>query len=283
LVRRLLIAATAVAALVAAAPAPSNAALCGTRSGHSKVSKVLWIVMENHSYGDIVGNADAPFENGLARRCGLATNYHPVSSPSLPNYIAMTSGKTYGITDDDPPSSHKLRGASIFSQLSSAWSFEESMPSRCALTSSDPYAVKHNPQAYYLRARKGCRSHNVRLGKLRRKIRSGLPRFSFVTPNLCNDMHDCGVPTGDAWLATWVRRIARGRDYRAGRLAVFVTFDEGGSTVYTAVASQYTKRGARSGRQFTHYSLLKTAEQILGVRRLNGARDARSMRRPFSL
>ena len=73
--------------------------------------------MENKPYGDVAGSSAAPYENRLAHACGLATNYHAVAHPSLPNYIAATSGGTQGIGDDGPPSAHPLGVASIYGQL----------------------------------------------------------------------------------------------------------------------------------------------------------------------
>jgi phosphatidylinositol-3-phosphatase len=261
-------------------------------SGASTITKMLWIVMENHDYSAIVGSSAAPYENQIANACGLATNYHAITHPSLPNYIAMTSGSTQGITDDNPPSSHPLNVSSIFGQLSSVKSYEESMPSNCQLTNSGLYAVKHNPEAYYTPVRTRCGADNVPMGtptsgNLRNDIAAGLPRFSFLTPNLCDDMHDCSVATGDAWLQSWVPQLIAGPDYQAGRLAIVITFDENGGTsgnqVYTAVISPFTTPGTRSATSFTHYSLLRTAEEILGVPLLGGAAGASSMRSAFNL
>lgn len=230
--------------------------------------------MENASYGDVVGSSSAPYLNRLARECGLATNYHGVAHPSLPNYVAATSGDTWGIADDDPPSSHPLARPSLFSQVAAAgltWrSYEESMPSRCDLSSSGGYAVKHNPAAYYTGLRGACAKWDVPLaGHLLPDLRRNrLPAFAFVTPNLCHDMHDCPTSAGDAWLARWVPRILASPGYRAGGTVLFVTFDEGGddsNRVATVVVSPSTRPGTRSARRFDHYSLLKTTEQLLGI------------------
>jgi hypothetical protein len=108
---------------------PSSASPCGVTGAIPKWRHVVWIVMENKSYGAIVGSPDAPYENGLAAQCGLAVAYDAVAHPSLPNYIAMTSGSTQDIADDDPPAAHMLTSANIFSQLGSDWqALEESMP-----------------------------------------------------------------------------------------------------------------------------------------------------------
>lgn len=242
--------------------------------------------MENESYASLVGNRAAPYLARLSRECGLATNYHAVSHPSLPNYVAATSGDTWGITDDSPPAAHPIARASIFSQVAAArrtWrSYEESMPSRCDLTSSGEYAVKHNPAAYYTGIRAACRRWDVPLGTLQR-----LPSFAFVTPNLCHDMHDCPVSAGDAWLARFLPAILASPSYRSGSTAVFITFDEGTDSanhVATLVVSPSTRPGTTSPQRFDHYSLLKTTEQLLGIHRyLARAREAASMRAAFHL
>ncbi len=250
--------------------------------------------MENHSYSEVMGSRSAPYIDSLARRCGLATNYRAVAHPSLPNYIAATSGSTWGIADDDPPPSHRLAVASIFQQARTAASYEESMPSRCAQASSGNYAVKHNPEAYFTPVRARCRANDVPLGTassgalLTALATDSLPAFSFVTPNVCNDMHDCSIRTGDSWLRTWVPKITASRAYRTGRTVLFVTWDENdgsnGNHVATIVVSPYTTPGTTSGRRFSHYSLLRTTEELLGIRRYLGqAAHATSMRSAFGL
>jgi phospholipase C len=262
---------------------------CGaTASRPKRYDHVVWIWMENKSYGSVVGSAAAPYENRLARACGLATNYHAVTHPSLPNYIAATSGSTHGISDDGPPSSHPLHVASIYSQLDVAgksWrEYEESAPGRCPRAASGRYAVKHDPAAYYTGIRNECARRDVPLGTtaqgaLRTDLADGtLPSFAFVTPNLCDDTHDCPVATGDAWLKKWLARILASPNYVAGDTVVFLTWDEGyGGTsngVPLIVVSPSTPAHTVSTASFDHYSLLKTTEQLLGIRRLLGhARD----------
>jgi hypothetical protein len=265
--------------------APVRAAACGTRVGRSpaKYDHVIWIWMENKPYGSIVGSPDAPYETSLARDCGVATNYSAVAHPSLPNYIAATSGSTQGITDNDPPATHPLLVPSIFGQVASA-SYQESMPSNCALEDAHPYAVRHNPQAYYVPERAACQAHNQPFTAFRS---SSLPPFAFITPNLCNDTHDCSVRTGDRWLATHVPPILASAAYRAGRTAVFITWDEDDSSsanhVPLIVLSASTPRGARSGAALNHFSLLATTESMLGVSCLGSACGAPLARGAFGL
>jgi hypothetical protein len=241
--------------------------------------------MENKPYNQIIGSSAAPYENQLANQCGLATNYSAVAHPSLPNYIAATSGSTQGITDDNPPSSHPLSANSIFGQISNSGSFQESMPSKCDLTDSYPYAVKHNPEAYYTSVRTACAANDVALGGFNP---NALPAFSFVTPNMCNDTHDCSVATGDAWLQNFLPGLLNSSDYQAGKTVVFLTWDEDDSSannhVATIVLSPYTAAGTQSGTAFTHYSLLRTTEELLGQTTfLGNAASAASMGTAFHL
>jgi hypothetical protein len=260
---------------------------------------VVWIWMENASFGEIMGGSSAPSLHRFARQCGLATNYHAITHPSLPNYIAATSGSDWKISDDEPPASHPLPEASIFSQLTAAgmsWrSYEQSMPSNCDRSSSGLYAVKHNPAAYYTPIRGQCRKWDVPMGtttsgRLLADLHNDrLPSFSFVTPNLCDDMHSCPIVIGDAWLHRWVTEIVGSTAYRSLTAVLFVTFDEGSARsnrVVTLVISPTTPPGTRSSTRFDHYSLLKSTEQLLRVpTRLGHAADAStlSMRTAFHL
>lgn len=273
-------------------PAPS--APCGWSSAAPPVTydHVIWIVMENRSYSQIIGSTDAPYINGVASACGVATNFTAAASLSLPSYIAMTSGSTQGITDSGSPAVHPLAVESIFSQLSGDWrALEESMPSNCYPVDADLYVVRHNPAAYYTSIADQCATNDVALsGPL--DLRA---RFTFVTPNLCDDMHLCPTTpdtssqtrAGDAWLAAFLPKILGSPQYEAGSTAVFITWDEGSNYekhIPTIVISPYTPAGTVSDVAFSHYSLLRTAEELLGVGTYLGqAATTESMRRAFHL
>src|SRR5919204_521248 len=158
-------------------------AACSSSSGYQHV---VWVVMENHSYSQIIGNTvSAPYINELAQLYGSATQMFAESHPSLPNYIAMTSGSTQGITDDSGPSSHPLNVGNIFTQTgSNGRSLEEAMPSNCYKGDSGNYAVRHNPGVYYTNYTQ-CGTQNVPLGSTPDLSAA----FTFITPNLCHDMH----------------------------------------------------------------------------------------------
>jgi len=263
---------------------------------------VVWIFMENHTYGQVIGSADAPFETGLAHRCGTATHYASVGNPSLPNYIGATSGDTQGVDDDAGPASHALTADNLFRQVRAsgrqARSYQESMPANCALSPKGDYAVKHNPAAYYTGSvpersgggdRAACATDDVALGTPTSGALADaldhdtLPAFSFITPNLCDDTHNCAVATGDTWLKAWITRLAASAAYRSGTTAIFVAWDE-----YTPMPSIVVSPSVRSGSVMEspvdHYSLLRTTEELLGIGNLLGrAAQAPSMRAAFGL
>jgi chitodextrinase len=255
---------------------------------------VVWIVMENKTYTEIIGSPNAPYINSVASKCGLATNFFAETHPSLPNYIAMTSGSPQGITDDSDPSSHPLAVPSIFSQLGlGGWrSLEESMPSNCLLSNSGLYAVRHNPAAYYTTIAAQCALQDVPLNDPPDLSAA----FTFITPNLCNDMHSCPtasdvateVKNGDQWLSTWLPKIFASSEYQSGSTVVFLTWDEDDFSadqhIATLVMSPSTPAGTTSGTRFDHYSLLRTTEELLGIGNyLGNAASATSMRSAFNL
>ncbi len=305
---RLLLLCTAVLALAASSVAPVGATTparhvqaltfhapsrCGSR-GRSRpdIRHVIVILFENHSYSEVIGHAR--YLTALANACGLATNYHSVGSPSLPNYLAMTSGSTHGLHTDCTPMQCSQSSMNIFTQLGSrgiTWrAFDEAMPTNCAFGTTTLYAARHNPAVYYKLARPGCRIHDVRLGipstgPFHSALHGRLGAYVFVTPNICNDMHDCPVSVGDAWLSTWIPAIRSSPVYQAGHTAIVITFDEGaGAHVPAVVVSPYTRAGTRSSHGFSHYSLLHMSEYVLGIRTfLGSARTALGFGTAFRL
>jgi phosphatidylinositol-3-phosphatase len=250
--------------------------------------------MENHTASDVIGSGDAPFTTGLARQCGTAAHYASVGSPSLPNYVGATSGDTQGIDDDAPPSSHPLSVDNLFRQVRTAGrterSYVESMTSSCQLDSSGEYAVKHNPAPYYVGSqdRAACQRDDVPLGAtgggaLVHDLDAGtLPTFAFVTPNLCNDTHDCPVRTGDDTLRRWLPAILASAAYRQGRTVVFVVWDEPTPMPFVVI-SPSTVPGTVGPTPASHYALLRTTEELLGLPLLAHAATAPSLRADYRL
>jgi hypothetical protein len=256
---------------------------CGVRGAVAHYDHVVWIVLENVGYS-VVGSPDAPYLNGLGDKCALATNDFAISHPSLPNYVALTSGSTLGVADDAEPSVHPLRAPSIFSQLHGNWrTLAESMPQPCDRVTSGSYAARHNPAAYYVNLGGSCLRNDVALSAPLNVSAA----FTFIAPNVCHDMHSCAVSNGDQWLARYVPSILASELYRSDRLVLFITFDENDTQstnrVPTWVIAPTVPRGERVGAALTHYSLLRTTETLLRLPLLAAAGTARSMVGPFHL
>jgi phospholipase C len=249
-----------------------GASACSGRRRRPTRWRVVVVVLENHSYSQVAGSSS--YLNQLAHGCALASDYLAVSHPSLPNYLALTSGTTSGITSDCTDCLVSAR--SIFEQLGGGWrSYLESMPGPgYAGAFSGMYAKKHNPAAYYTRIDREYAQQAVPLGlpksgALARDLRQGrLTRFSLIVPNLCHDEHDCTIEIGDHWLRAWVPLILASPAYRNGQTMLFITYDEGTGSdnrVYTVAASPTIRPGTIIRTPLTHYSLLKTAQELLGL------------------
>jgi putative cell wall-binding protein len=276
-------------------PPPPPPGPCSNQPpGSVAFEHVIWIWMENHRAGQVLGNPDAPVENQLAGQCGSTGSYQSVGSPSLPNYIGATSGDTAGITDDASPSVHQVGTDNLFRQVRATGrasrSYEEAMATTCQLTSGGGYAVKHNPAAYYVGGddRTACQRDDIALGDTANGAladdlaHNTLPAFAFITPDMCNDTHDCPVAQGDAWLGGWLPKILDSTPYRNGRTAVFIVWDEP-TPMPLIVISPSTPAGATTTDAVDHYSLLRTTEELLGLPLIGNAATAMSMRSMFGL
>jgi len=246
---------------------------------------VAVIVMENEEYGSVIGSPAAPFINRLANSYALARGMYAISHPSLPNYLALTGGSTFGISSDCTDCS--IKATSIVDQLNHAhlsWKgYMEGLPHPCFTgPSAGDYAKKHDPFVYYTRITSDPASCDrvVPFSRLGTDERTGaLPRFAWITPNLCHDMHDCSVATGDRFLATLVPPLLRALGPRG---LLVLTWDEGssdagccrlasGGHIVTILAGGGARRGARLATPTDHYSVLQTVEDLLGLPRLRGA------------
>ncbi len=237
-------------------------------------SHVFVILMENHSYSDIIGDTSgAPFINQLASSYGLLTQYYAVGHPSLPNYLALIGGDTYGVTSDCTDCF--VSAPNLVDGLDAGhktWrAYMESMPSPCFVGDSGSYYQKHDPFIYFddIRTNSARCQNIVPLSGLQGDLASSsAPDFIWITPNICDDMHDCSIATGDSWLSQWVPRIIASNAWKQNGV-LFITWDEGtdnsgcckyaaGGQVATLVISPVVKAGTRSNTPYDHYSLLRT-------------------------
>ena len=251
---------------------------------------VYVVVMENEEATSIVGNANAPYINSLVAKYGLATNYTAVDHPSEPNYIALFSGSTHGVTDDRV---HDLSEKNLADQIEAHgrdWRvYAQNLPDAPCFTGSSTsggpdgngkYARKHNPAISF----KDISGNPARCAKIQNfsHFNPAAADYELIVPNLCNDMHDCSVKTGDTFLKGFLPRIL-GSSAMSGSV-IFLTWDEGssgvggGGKVATVVIGPGVPAGFTSGTRYTHYSLVRTIENAWGLGCLASACNANDLR-----
>ncbi|CAK7285178.1 alkaline phosphatase family protein [Streptomyces misionensis] len=229
---------------------------------------VVVVVFENHSYSQVIGSSSAPYINSLKSGGANLTQSYALTHPSQPNYFDLFSGATQGITDDSCYTPGFSSAPNLASELIAAgrsWaSYNESLPSQGSTTcSSGSYARKHNPWFGF---------SNVPTSSAKTFAQfpsdySTLPQLSFVTPNLCSDMHDCSVSTGDTWLKNNLGGYASWAKTHNSLLVV--TFDEddskSGNRIPTVLYGQPVAAGSSSSTTYNHYDVLRTLEDTQGL------------------
>jgi hypothetical protein len=257
----------------------------------SRTSHVVVIVMENKEYDDVLGSGDAPYMDRLARRYAAPRSIYGIRHPSLPNYLALIGGGTFGIGENC--TSCSVDAPTLPDQLERAgrtWrAYMQGAPRPCFKGSGyGRYAKKHNPFMYFDSIRESARRCGwvVPYEQLARDLRRGeLPDFAFVTPDLCADTHDCAVRTGDRFLADLVPALLRELGPRG---MLVVTYDEGtsdrgccgvarGGHIATIVAGPQVRPGATGSGNYTLYSVLRTVEDFFGLPPIGKAADARPL------
>ncbi|MEU1518734.1 alkaline phosphatase family protein [Streptomyces sp. NPDC005811] len=245
---------TATTAQAAALPAPDH---------------VVVVVMENHAYSQVIGSSSAPYLNNTIKAGGAnLTQSYGLTHPSEPNYYMLFSGSNQGRTDDSCVSVGSLSAPNLASELIAAgktWaSYNESLPSQGSTTcSSGRYAQKHNPWFGF---------SNVPTSTAKTFAQfptdyTTLPKVSFVVPNLCSDMHDCSVSTGDTWIQNNLGAYATWAKTHNSVLAV--TFDEdnklSGNRIPTLFYGEHVTAGSSSATTYNHYNVLRTIEDLAGL------------------
>lgn len=257
-------------------------------------SRVFVIVLENREYDEVFGSAEDPFLNELTQHAAWASSYYAVAHPSLPNYLALLGGSTFGIAENC--TACQAQGPNLALQLSRAgvsWrAYMGDMPRPCfGAAESGDYVKRHDPFMYFPSIASNperCR-RVVPAERLDRDLRShSLPSFGWLSPGLCDDAHDCDLATADRYLSRLVPRIMHGLG-PGGDL--IVTFDEGtseeaccgpfdqggGGHVLTVIASPGETVGNRLAGAYNHYSLLAAVERHFGLPLLRAARQAEAL------
>jgi hypothetical protein len=265
-------------------PLPKASAVPGSSRSHVAV-----LVLENKEYGQVIGNPAAPYLNSLARHYALATRYYGVTHPSLPNYLALTAGTTFGVHHDC--TSCSFGGPNLMTQLNStgfSWrSYVGGVPSSCYLGArATSYVKALNPFVYFRSitgGASGC-SNVVPLSHLSADLQTGnLPDFSWITPSMCQDTHHCSVGTGDRFLSQLVPPLVQGLGPHG---ALFILWDEGatnrgpggtrnsGGHVPAIVVGPDVRPGTRITTPMNQYTALRQLESAFGVPPLRHARSA---------
>ena len=253
---------------------------------------IVLIVFENKEFGSVIDNPIMPTYNRLAREYTLLTEYYAIRHPSLPNYIALMGGDTFGI--DSNCNDCFINAQSLPDLIEASgrtWkTYQEDMPEPCFLGSRGDYAQKHNPFVYFdpirLNAER-CQRSVVPLNALQIDIDAhSLPNFFFIKPNICNDSHDCSLDITDAWLTNLLATLIPALDATGESYFVAMLFEEGqgshtccglpepgGGRVPVVIYSPLVQNGFQDPTPYTHYSLLKTISQAWGLPYLAHAAD----------
>jgi phosphatidylinositol-3-phosphatase len=235
---------------------------------------IVVVVMENHGFGEVIGNHQAPFINSLARAGALLTSSYAVTHPSEPNYLALFSGSTHGITSDQCPTT--ISAASLASELLAAGlsftGYAEGLPAAGSpACDQGGYARKHAPWTDFTGL---PRSIGQPFSRFPANF-DNLPAVSFVIPDLCHDMHDCAVGTGDSWLSRHLAGYASWARLHASLL--ILTWDEDDGSAANRIATIIVGQRVRPGRydqKITHYNVLRTIEQAYHLRPIGQASRA---------
>jgi phosphatidylinositol-3-phosphatase len=293
-VRRALVLLAAAAALAGCSPGPSAPSPVSATTGaavttaphpsptqpsptaYPRPDHVLVVVLENKADAQIEGNANAPYLNGLLTDSAVMTGSTAVAHPSQPNYLALFSGSTQGVTDDHCPLNLGARanlGRQLLDAGLSFTGYSEDLPSVgfTGCSSNNSYAAKHSPWASFSNL---PATTNQPSSALPADL-AALPTVSFLIPNLCHDMHDCSVGTGDTWMRDHVNPYVQWA--RQHNSLLIVTFDEDDNSHDNRILTFVTGAGIKPGRYgqaLNHYGVLASIEDWYGLPRLGQAATA---------
>jgi len=257
-------------------------------------SHIVVIIFENKEFGSVIGNRDMPYFNLLADTYTLLTQHYAVRHPSLPNYLALIGGDTFGITDDCDSVDCYLNEPSLPDLIEASgrtWkTYQDDMPEPCFTGDTLRYVRKHNPFIFFDSIRlneERCKRSVVPLTHLDGDLAlNDLPDFIFITPDICYSTHDCTMDLADGWLKDLIAKIYPALDATGEPYLIIVTWDEGqgglsccgldesaGGRVATILISPQVKPNFQDNTPYSHYSILKTISEAWDLPYLGHAAD----------
>jgi acid phosphatase len=265
-------AATLTAPSQSAAIAPSRST---TTHSSSRPDHIVVAVLENHAYGQLIGNADAPFINSLAMSGALFTRSYAITHPSQPNYLALFSGSRQGVTSDSCPHTFSTPnlGRALLDAGFSFVGYSEDLPTQgFAGCRSGAYVRKHNPWVNFANL---PASVNQPFTAFPRNNFSALPTLSFVIPNLDHDMHDGTVTEADHWLRD---NLGSYVEWARQHNSMFIlTCDEDDASEDNRIVTIAVGTNIKPGRvneRIDHYRLLRTFEDAYGLAHFGASANA---------
>ena len=256
-------------------------------------SHIVIIIFENKEFGTVIGNSKMPYFNLLASTYTLLTQHFATTHPSLPNYLSLIGGDTFGITSDcedcfvNAPSLPDL-----IEKSGRTWkTYQDDMPEPCFVGSTLRYAQKHNPFIYFDPIRldkERCARSVVPLTQMDADIAANtLPNFIFITPDICYSAHDCSIDLADGWLKQQMDKLYSALESSGEPFLIILTWDEGqgnhsccglpelaGGRIATVFISPQVKQNFQDATPYSHYSILKTIAEAWGLPKLGHAADA---------
>ncbi len=259
-------------------------------------SHIVIIIFENKEFGTVVGNPQMAYFNLLANSYTLLTQHYATTHPSLPNYISLIGGDTFGITDNCPAFEKCYINSPSLPDLIEAsgrtWkTYQDDMPEPCFTDETLRYVRKHNPFIFFDPIRlntERCQKSIVPLTQMDVDIAANdLPNFIFITPDICYSAHDCTLDLADQFLKQQMDKLYPALDSTGEPYLIILTWDEGqgnhsccglpeqaGGRIATVLISPQVKENFQDDTPYSHYSILRTISEAWKLPYLGHAADA---------
>jgi len=257
-------------------------------------SHIVIIIFENKEFSTVIANPAMAYFNLLASTYTLLTQHYAITHPSLPNYISLIGGDTFGIVDDCDFADCYINAKSLPDLIEASgrtWkTYQDDIPEPCFTGNTLRYVRKHNPFIFFdpIRTDKErCTRSIVPLTQMEDDLAANnLPNFTFITPDICYSAHDCSLDLADGWLREQMDMLYPALDATGEPYLIILTWDEGqgfhsccglpelaGGRIATVLISPQVKQNFQDNTAYSHYSILKTISEAWGLPYLGHAAD----------